>query len=153
MMERTFFNELLAQQSSTPMSSLQIGFISFQWNGMKVEHIGSLLCFTSSLHACMLSLQSCPDSWQTYGLQPTMVLCPWDAPGKNTGVMPPTQGWNPHLLHLLHQQESSLSPVPPGKPSPAQTYVQTQPYCQALSIILLMESKKTMYEVKSLLKQ
>ena len=64
MMKRTVFNELLAQQSSKPMSSLQIGFMSFQWNGIKVEHIGSLLC----LHACILSLQSCPDSWQTYGL-------------------------------------------------------------------------------------
>ena len=26
------------------------------------------------------------DSLQPYGLQPTRVLCPWDFPGKNTGV-------------------------------------------------------------------
>ena len=42
-----------------------------------------------------------------YGLQTTRLLCPWDFPGKNTGVgnhfLPqgifPTQGPNPHLLH------------------------------------------------------
>ena len=27
-----------------------------------------------------------------------------------------TQGWNPHLLHLLHWQENSLPLAPPGKP-------------------------------------
>ena len=39
---------------------------------------------------------------------PTRLLCPWDFPGKNTGVgghsllqgIFPTQGSNPHLLHF-----------------------------------------------------
>ena len=43
-------------------------------------------------------------------------LCPWNVPGKNTGVGChlllqgnfPTQGSNPHLLHLLHWQVDSL---------------------------------------------
>ena len=26
------------------------------------------------------------DSLRSYGLQPTRLLCPWDSPGKNTGV-------------------------------------------------------------------
>ena len=26
------------------------------------------------------------DSWQPHGLQPTRLLCPWDSPGKSTGV-------------------------------------------------------------------
>ena len=30
--------------------------------------------------------QSCPDSSQPHGLQPTRLLCPWDFPGKSTGV-------------------------------------------------------------------
>ena len=42
--------------------------------------------------------------------------CPWDYPGTNTGVgchfllqgIFPTQGWNPHLLCLLHWQVTSL---------------------------------------------
>ena len=48
----------------------------------------------------------------------------WDSLGKNTGVgchfllqgIFPTQGLNPHLLHLLHWQADSLPVVPPGKP-------------------------------------
>ena len=50
--------------------------------------------------------------------------CPWDSPGKNTGVgchallqgIFPTQGLNLHLLLLLHWQAGSLPLVPPGKP-------------------------------------
>ena len=50
--------------------------------------------------------------------------CPWDSPGKNTGVgchflllqgIFLTQGLNPSLLHLLHVQADSLPLVPPGK--------------------------------------
>ena len=48
-----------------------------------------------------------PDSSQPHGLQPTRLLCPWDFPGKNTGVgshlllqgIFPTQGLNLGLLH------------------------------------------------------
>ena len=47
-----------------------------------------------------------------HGLQSARLLCPWDFPGKNTGVgcqfllqgIFPTQGLNPRLLCLLHQQ-------------------------------------------------
>ena len=47
------------------------------------------------------------DSLQPCGLQPTRLLCPWDSPGKNTGVgghallqgIFPTQGSHPCLLH------------------------------------------------------
>ena len=46
----------------------------------------------------------------------TRILYPWDSPGKDTEVschallqeIFPTQGLNPHLLYLLHWQESSL---------------------------------------------
>ena len=47
------------------------------------------------------------DSLWPHGPQPTRLLCPWDSPGKNTGVgchfllqgVFLTQGWNPCLLH------------------------------------------------------
>ena len=47
------------------------------------------------------------NSLRSHGLQPTRLLCPWDSPGKNTGVgchfllqrIFPTQGMNPDLLH------------------------------------------------------
>ena len=48
--------------------------------------------------------------------EPTKLLCPWDSPGKNTGVGSHcflqgiflTQGSNPCLLHLLHWQADFL---------------------------------------------
>ena len=57
----------------------------------------------------LLLLFSCwvvSDSLQPHGLYPTRLLCPWDSPGKNTGVgchfliqeIFPTQGSNLHLL-------------------------------------------------------
>ena len=47
------------------------------------------------------------NSLRPHGLQPTRLLCPWDAPGKNAGVgchsllqgIFLAQGWNPGLLH------------------------------------------------------
>ena len=55
-------------------------------------------------------------SLRPYGLKAARLLCPWDYPGKNTGVVChfllqgifPTQGSNPHLLHVLHWQVDSL---------------------------------------------
>ena len=55
---------------------------------------------------------------------PPRLFCPWDSPGKNTGVgchallqgIFLTQGWNPHLLCLLHWRAGSLPLVPPGSP-------------------------------------
>ena len=54
------------------------------------------------VHACYVT-SVVSDPWQSYGLQPARLLCPWDPPGKNTGVdchfllqgILPTQGWNP----------------------------------------------------------
>ena len=51
-----------------------------------------------------------------HGLEPTSLLCPWDLPGKNTGVgchflfqgIFLTQGSNPSLLCPLHRQADSL---------------------------------------------
>ena len=62
------------------------------------------------------------DSLQPHGLWPAKLLCPWNFPGKNTGVgshpllqgIFPTQGLNPGLLHCrqilygLNHQESQL---------------------------------------------
>ena len=35
---------------------------------------------------CAKSLQLCP-TLRPYGLKPARLLCPWDSPGKNTGVV------------------------------------------------------------------
>jgi len=80
---------------------------------------------TTILCACAKLLQSMSDSLQPYGLGPAKLLCPWDSPGKNSGVgchallqgIFTTQGSNPRLLYLLHWQASSLPLVPPGNHS------------------------------------
>ena len=65
----------------------------------------------------MLSHSVVSDSLRPYGLWPTRLLCPWNFPGKNTGVgchfllqgIFPSQGTNPSLLWLLHWPTDSLS--------------------------------------------
>ena len=55
------------------------------------------------------------DSLRPHGLQPARLFCPWDFPGKNTGVSCHflvqgtflTQGFNLYLLGLLHWQVDS----------------------------------------------
>ena len=69
---------------------------------------------------CLLSRSVMFDSLQIHGLQPTILLCLWNFPGKNTGVgchflfqgIFQTQGSN---LYFLHGQVDSLLLVPPGK--------------------------------------
>ena len=49
------------------------------------------------------------DSLRPHGVHPSRLLCPWNSPGKNTGVgchsllqgISLTQGWNLGLLHCL----------------------------------------------------
>ena len=65
-------------------------------------------------YSCLCSLVS--DCLQPPGLEPARLLCPWDSPGKNTGVdchsllqgIFPTQGLKSHLLCLRHWQAGSL---------------------------------------------
>ena len=56
----------------------------------------------------MLSHSVVSDSLRSHGLQPARLLCPWNSPGKNTGVgchallqgIFPTQGLNPGLQYF-----------------------------------------------------
>ena len=65
------------------------------------------------------------DSLWLHGLEPARLLCPWDSPGKNTGVgscsllqmIFPTQGSNPGFLHC---RQILLPSEPPGKLRSAQ---------------------------------
>ena len=67
------------------------------------------------------SLLIVSDSLRPHGLEPSRLLCPWDSPGKNTGVgchfllqeIFPTQGSN---LCLLHGQADSLPLTCLGSP-------------------------------------
>ena len=71
-----------------------------------------------------------PDSSGAPGLWPARPLCPWDSPGKNTGVgchfllqgIFPTQESNP--CHLL--ADGFFTTEPPGKPIKNQLYFNFQ---------------------------
>ena len=97
---------------------------------LRGDNLIHMLCEAHTLHglrvttnvhiACMLSHSVVSDSLRPHGLQPARLLCPWDSPGKITGVgchlllqgIFPTQGLNPHLLHFLHWQADSLPLAP-----------------------------------------
>ena len=71
---------------------------------------------------CVLSHFACVQLCVTPWTVAPRLLCPWDFPGKNTGVgchaflqgTFPTQGLSPRLLSLLHWQVGSLPLVPSG---------------------------------------
>ena len=76
---------------------------------------------TVKAHVCELSHSVVSDSLRTSGLQPAKLFCPWNSPGKNTGVGCHflLQG---HLLHPRIETTSSVSPALqadslPAKPS------------------------------------
>ena len=86
----------------------------------------------------MLVAQSCPTQCDLMDCNPPGSSCPWDSPGKNTGMdnhsllqrIFLTQGPNPGLLH--RQVDSLLSESPDSK---AQiTYVENSLYIYGLSI-------------------
>ena len=83
--------------------------------GKEKLEIVSLYCFSNCLlfvkqSAHVLSCFSCVWLFATLGLYLIGLLCPWDSPGKNTGVGSHfllhgvflTQGLNSRLLCLLH---------------------------------------------------
>ena len=86
----------------------------------------------------MLSHSVVSDSLQHHGLQPARILCPWDLPGKNTGVgchfllqrIFPTQGSNLCLLQLLHCRQS-LYQEATGKPPVMTTKPNVSEYSQS----------------------
>ena len=72
---------------------------------------------------CAKSLQSCSTLCDPMDDSLPGLLCPWDSPGKNTGVgrcallqgIFLTQGSNLRLLHPLHWQVGSLPPSQQGR--------------------------------------
>ena len=78
-----------------------------------------------TMEYCMCYIFSCVQLLRLHSLWHARLLCPWDSPGKNTGVgrhallqgIVPTQGSNPHLFCLLHWQAGSLPRAPPEEPT------------------------------------
>ena len=86
-------------------------------------HISEKRSRTIFVCVCAKWLQSCL-TLRPHGLKPARLICPWDSPGKNTGVgchallqgIFPTQESNPRLLPLLHWLAGSLQLALPEKP-------------------------------------
>ena len=83
-----------------------------------IQYFGS----TVNLYMVMVQLPSHIRLLQPHGLQPTRPFCPWDSPGKNTGMgchfllqgIFQTQESNPGLLHcrqILSQLSYKGSPI------------------------------------------
>jgi len=93
----------------------------FQCGGNRAAMFHSVM--RMYMFACEVASDMSDSVWP-YGLYLARLPCPWDSPGKNTGVgcyalgqeIFLTQGWNVHVLHLLHWQVGSLSLAPPGNP-------------------------------------
>ena len=96
----------------------KIIFLPMFWDCQKEDEVVQLPCakrrsefYASSQCGCVKPLWSCL-TLQSYKLWPTRLLCPWDPPGKNTGVgchfllrgIFLTQGSNLCVLCLLHWQ-------------------------------------------------
>ena len=94
------------------------------WTRERGIKAGSVSSMSSYPHFTYIKSSACyhlvvSDSLRPHGLQPTSFLCPWDFPGKNTGVcchsllqgIFPTQGSNLCLLPLLPWQVGSLTSV------------------------------------------
>ena len=75
-----------------------------------------------SFYCCSSVAKSCPTFLRPHGLKPARLLCPWDFPGKNTGVgchflfqgIFPTHKLNPSLFAIAREFFTTESP---GKPT------------------------------------
>ena len=95
----------------------QTGYQSLYW-----EHLSPWQKQASESEIVSLSVMT--HSLRPHGLYSARLLCPWDSPGKNTGVgcrallqgLFLTQGSNLRVLCLLHLQAGCLPLAPPGRP-------------------------------------
>ena len=105
-------------------SNLWVIILKLDWDTIPDQREISLLLWTNQFPNLKKSV-SCSvasNSLQPHGQWPAKLLCWWNSPGKNTGVIShyllqgilPTQRSN---LGLLHCSQDSLLPEPPGEPN------------------------------------
>ena len=96
------------------------------------------------------------NSLQPYRLQTARLLCPWNSPGKNTGVGSPSlpqgtfpiQGMNPGLLHcrqILYHLSHQEAPIAHRSPSYIYKYTIIQSFCKYVyhTDIYILDSQNT----------
>ena len=119
--------QLGMKQYETTLNNSDNGFLI----NTKKQNIQTyiLVCVYFQYRCCLVT-KSYLSLLLPHGLQPTRLLCPWDFPGKNTGVgchcllqgTFPTQGLK---LHLLHQQAGSLPLSHQGNCTPTVIHTHT----------------------------
>ena len=77
-------------QPSRPSQSTKLNSLFYTAASHYIFYIRQCICMCVcvciNLCVCVLSRSVMSDSLQPHGLQPTRLLCPWDSPGRNTGV-------------------------------------------------------------------
>ena len=117
-------NALMPHKPSVTFHCLPSGILT-SWQDVQVPALSEKSSpQTSALTVSYLGLHmlSHAQLFATPWTVTTRLLCPWEFPGKNTGVhchfllqgIFPTQGSNPQLLYLLHWQVDSLPLSHPG---------------------------------------
>ena len=108
--------------------------------------------FLSCLLMLLFSHPVVSDPFLPHGLN--RLFCPWDSPGKNTGLGSHfllqgiflTQGLNPRLLYLLHWQGDSLPLRHLGSPGVGiATFIQSLPRAEQTGSKWGKESVKAVY--------
>ena len=136
---REFWNELpFSSPGDLHDPGIEPGSLALQANSLATEPPGKIeTCkWLSVSHSVM------PDCLQPHGLQPTSLCCPWDFPGKNTGMschclllgIFPTQGLNPHLWWQVNSLPLSHHGCPPSPHTPQQSLF-SQPSLRTLTQI------------------
>ena len=128
----------LAFSTSSRGSLVSLHFLSLEWYHLHiwgywyfsqqswfqlVIHPAQHLAWYTLLWVCTLRCFSHVRVFVTLWTVAPRLLCPWDSPGKNTGMgchallqgIFPTQGSNLCLFHLIHWQAGSWPLMPPGK--------------------------------------
>ena len=96
-------NIMLLLRNSTPSEKRQKDEKTLnldEYKNQVIDNVIKLFC------CCCLVTKSCPNLLRPHSLWPARLLCPWNFPGKNTGVgchfllqgVFFTQGSNPRLL-------------------------------------------------------
>ena len=121
------------------------------WTGSLSFHL--LLCIFLTLYILSgllfnnRGLHQLSDSLQPHGLYPGRLLCPWNSPGNNTGIVCHfllqrifwTQGLNPHLLHW---QADSLPLSHLGSPY---TYIYIYKYIYLCDVCMYTHIHQSQY--------
>ena len=91
---------------------LQQAYVPLPPDSRSLPSLGRLSGFpqpslTYWFQTCFLVTKSCLNLWDSHGLQPASLLCPWDFPGKNSGVG----------CHFLLQRDLSSPGLEPASPA------------------------------------